>query len=267
MTIVKAVPVANRLCAAVALMFLACSSGSPTGGAGGGKAGGGQGGGKGGGNGGTNSNADAGGGGQSGNGGTAANVDAGGGGQGGGNGGVDANPLTLPGCLSDLLSACPLATPCFYSANDAGDFSNVCFAAGATDPDGGARATVMSVLNPNGGNGDCGAHFTQVTVAKADGSPCYSFEIHEPVELDCTQHTWIWKDASGQIVATGGVKNGAIAGVAFNETQAAIMCAVGGDQTSCDGLIGASCCGVSPYGSLSCPDGVTVSACSPGACP
>ena len=257
MAIAKAVPVANRLCAAAALMLLACSSSSPTGGAGGGKGGGGQSGGNGG------TKVDAGGGGQSGgnggNGGT--KVDAGGGGQSGGNGGTKADggggqsgngganvdPLPLPGCLSDLLSTCSLAMPCAYSTNDAGGFSDFCFAAGATDSGGGAHATETLVPNPNGGNGDC-TPYTLVAVAKADGSPCYSFEVHEPVEVDCTYHTWIWKDASGQTVATGRLQIGAEGGVAFNATHAEIKCAVGGEQTSCTVLTGGAAAAFRPTG-------------------
>ena len=233
--------VAKRLCAAAALMCLACSTGSPKGSAGGN-----------------------GGGGQSGDGG-GTNADAGGG-QSGGDGGISASPLTLPGCLSDLLSACPLATPCVHSTSDAGELTNYCFAAPATDASAGAHATVTSMLNV-GGNGDCGAHFTLATVAKADGSPCYSFELHEPVENDCTAHTWIWKDASGQIVATGIVQRGVYVGQPAYTNIAGITCAAGGAQTSCKDPTSGVCCGVSVLGSVECPDGVNVPACTAGVCP
>ena len=244
MTIDKAALLANRLCVAAALMVFGCSGGSPTGSASGGNGGLGQGGG---------------------NGGT--KTDAGVAGQSGGDGGLQGSPLTLPGCLSDLLSACPLATPCVYSTDDAGDISNYCFAAAATDAGGGARATVISVLNLNGGNGDCGAHFTLATVVKADGSPCYTFENHEPVESDCTQHTWIWKDASGQTVATGTWQRGVYVGQPAYANIVGITCAVGGAQTSCKDPPPGSCCEVSSFGSAACPDGVNVTACAAGACP
>ena len=107
-------------------------------------------------------------------------MDAGSGGQSGGDGGITPTPLALPDCLSALLSSCGLATPCVYARNDAGGISNYCFAAGATDAGGGARATITSVPSATNGTGECGnVPFTLATVTKADGSPCYSFETHD----------------------------------------------------------------------------------------
>jgi hypothetical protein len=183
----------------------------------------------------------------------------------GGGGGIDASPLTLPGCLSDLLSACQLVTPCVSSTNAAGDISDVCFAA-AVDSGVGARATFTQIPS-TAGNSDCGAHFSSVTVSKADGSPCYSFEQHEPLQYDCSRLTWTWKDPTGRVVATGSVDRTVPTSSGY-ETMGRITCAGGGASATCtEPYSGDDCCALSPYGSPACPDGVNVASCSAGTCP
>jgi hypothetical protein len=99
-----------------------------------------------------------------------------------------------------------------------------------------------------------------VSVTKNDGSLCYTFE-DQPVDHDCSERDWTWKDATGQVVATG------ILGVA-DGGYATITCAVGGAWTHCEPS-GAQplCCSVSPYGGDACPGGVSSPACTAGSCP
>jgi hypothetical protein len=150
------------------------------------------------------------------------------GGTAGADGGLIPSPLEFPGCLSDLLSACSA----------------------------GARATITSMLSTGYPNGDCG-NFTVVTVWKPDGSLCYTFEEHDPIAYDCSRALWTWKDPTGRIVATGTHDTG-------YRSKGQITCAWDDAATTCTG---ATCCGVSEYGSPACPDGVNVLRCSAGTCP
>ena len=169
-------------------------------------------------------------------------------------GGIDATPLTLPGCVLDLLSTCPVTAPCYSSSNN-GQLSKLCFAA-ATDAGAEVSASVGPAPPPTSGTADCWSQL--VTVVKADGSPCYSFEQHETSLSDCQEFTWTWKDASGQLVATGRRRH--------DEATASVTCASGGASTGCAEPYPGSCCDVSLYGSVACPDGVNVAACTPGVC-
>jgi hypothetical protein len=184
------------------------------------------------------------------------------GGTAGADGGLTPSPLAFPGCLSDLLSACPVATPCVSSRNDGGLSSdgglsltsNVCFAA-AADAGAGARATIASMLSTGYPNGDC--TFTSVTVWKPDGSLCYTFEEHDPIAYDCSRALWTWMDPTGRIVATGTRDTG-------YHSKGQITCSWDDGATTCTGN---TCCGVSDYGSPACPDGVNFLRCSAGTCP
>ena len=182
----------------------------------------------------------------------------------GGGGGITATPLVLPSCVSNLLSACPFVAPCVYSGSDAGQETEYCFAAGAdggTGAAGGVRVTVTPLTQPQF---DCATAWV-VTVTKADGSPCYSFEDHEPTQDDCTTHTWTWKDASGRVVANGSD------GIQSSPTRSKQIICAGGETATCmqvsQGGQVSSCCGVGVAGSASCPDGVNPLVCTAGACP
>lgn len=263
--------VAKGLCLTGVLVSLACSGSAVKGGAGGigGIAAvggqsqrGGNGGiiaGAGGGIGGVGGSSQAGG-----NGGAVAGAGGGAGGgggssQAGGNGGAIPT-LALPACVLDLLNACPTSAPCVQSATDAGQI-NSCYEVGAdggAGAGGGVRATFTPSHDPAM---DCGFNGGTTVVTKADGSPCYSFEVHEPQMLDCETHTWIWKDGSGQVVATGSLSFGP-----SNTSQ--ITCAVGGARTTCSEpaqSFSTSCCNVS-YTGLNCQAGLPPS-CAAGACP
>jgi hypothetical protein len=179
-----------------------------------------------------------------------------GGGQSGGAGGINVGPLRLPSCVSNLLSACPFSS-CVYSARDGGQ-ETFCFGASA-GADGGVRATLTSLSTAF----NCSTP-TLLAVTKADGSPCYSFEDDEPTSLDCSGHTWTWKDASGQVVATGSSY--------YPNHSAQITCAAGGEKTSCGqssppGTPPSTCCGIGIGGSALCPDGLNPFGCAAGSCP
>jgi hypothetical protein len=173
---------------------------------------------------------------------------------GGSSGGRYPDPLALPSCVSDLLSACPPSGSCVYGVTDAGQSSGICF-------EGGARATTTTVPMQYSCDGPV---LTIVTVTKPDGSPCYSVEHYRDQLTDCTQTKWTWKDASGQVVATAGVF---LQGTASGQ----ITCAASGEKTSCVEMqpdkLPSGCCWVSDYGGEACPDGVKTLACVPGNCP
>ena len=85
-------------------------------------------------------------------------------------------------------------------------------------------------------------------VTKADGSPCYSFESHADPDMACTGFRFTWKDASGQVVATG----------TFNPDvvpNTTVTCAGTGEVLSCnrnipDGGPPPLCVGISDFGTL-----------------
>lgn len=186
-----------------------------------------------------------------------------GGGMTDGGGDMSGGLLTLPKCVSDLLAACPPIAPCVYSLGDGGAES-VCFAVGADGAvGGGARATVTTVaVSPNGPG-------SIITVAKADGSPCYSFEYLRPTQYDDMVSTWTWKDANGHEVASGSLSlTPGPAGGEFSNVGV-VTCAAGGAETSCRVPYGSAsrCCDIY-YGAAACPDGVSPSlACTFGPCP
>jgi hypothetical protein len=180
----------------------------------------------------------------------------GGGSPSGGSGGGVAT-LTLPQCVLDLINTCPTTGSCVRSENDAG-MVDICYNA---DGGAGAGGGVRTVFTPSHDPAmDCG--FTgggTTVVTKADGSPCYSFEAHEPQTLDCQTHTWTWKDASGQVVANGSLTRGA-------NYASTITCAGGGARTTCSvpaASAATSCCDAW-FGGSGCEAGPT---CVAGACP
>ena len=87
---------------------------------------------------------------------------------------------------------------------------------------------------------------------KADGTPCYSFET---TLIGGEVLQYVWKDPSGQVVATG----------SFVPTQ--VVCESGGQTSTCNDAAGnpsAGCCPLDDLGTTaSCP-GLS---CSAGSCP
>ena len=89
-------------------------------------------------------------------------------------------------------------------------------------------------------------------VRKADGTPCYSFET---TLIGGEVLQYVWKDPSGQVVATG----------SFVPTQ--VVCESGGQMSTCNDAAGnpsTGCCPLDDLGTTaSCP-GLS---CSAGSCP
>jgi hypothetical protein len=126
----------------------------------------------------------------------------------------------------------------------------------AVRPGGGATSDIyfdsgvhVSFVGALAGDGD-----TQVvSVTKADGSPCYSFEAtwgHIVANMD-VRMTYTWKDAAGQVVATGS---------SFSVdamTSTGITCSAGA-QVSCqsrqNGSVGppTPCCTIGSLGNAAC---------------
>jgi hypothetical protein len=165
-------------------------------------------------------------------------ADAGGrsGGGPGGRGGGGA--LQLPGCVADLLASCPPEGTCNIGITDAGVLADACFASGV-------HASFTSVENAPG----CRGGATRVTrVTKPDGSPCYSFESYADPDMACTGFRFTWKDASGQVVATG----------IFNPDttpNTMVTCTRSDETLICNrpipgGASSAQCIGISDFGTL-----------------
>ena len=101
-------------------------------------------------------------------------------------------PRYPPPCLRELFASCPLTGSCRQSPPDGGS-QQVCFASGVKQERTGAA---------------CGK--SELKVARADGSLCYTLEINNSgPTMACERGTYTWKDASGQVVATGGFSCGA----------------------------------------------------------
>ena len=115
---------------------------------------------------------------------------AGHGGAGGGtagSGGSGTGDLELPDCVKALVAPGATAGTCTSERTDGGALSEICF-------DSGVRASFM-------GDYAAGAGTRVVQVKKADGAPCYSFETSSTTGGEILRY--VWKDAAGQVVATG----------------------------------------------------------------
>ncbi len=145
--------------------------------------------------------------------------------------------LELPACVKNLVAACATAGTCTSEGTDAGAVSELCFASGV-------RASF---------SGAATSRTQTVSVTKDDGSPCYSFET--TVSFG-EEYQYVWRDAAGQVVATG--RNGfGIGG------GAQIMCTDGGETKTCD-YDGDACCDVTNLGNATCVSPVS---CTSGTCP
>jgi hypothetical protein len=118
-----------------------------------------------------------------------------GGGSGGGAGGTGgATAKSPPSCLRDLVAACPLEASCQSVAGASGATERACYASGETVAV--SYAGTCTISSPD--------LYRQVfEVRKADGSPCYSFETACYCGGFCEDSTWTWRNAAGDIVATG----------------------------------------------------------------
>jgi hypothetical protein len=150
-------------------------------------------------------------------------------------GGAGRGSLQLPDCVTALLASCPPEGTCTNGFTDAGALSDTCFVSGV-------HATFTSMEAP-------GCRSTRLTrVTKTDGSPCYSFESYADPNMGCTGFQFAWKDASGQVVATGTFNPDTI-------PSTMVTCAFTGETLSCnrnipDGGSPPLCVGISDFGTL-----------------
>ena len=172
------------------------------------------------------------------------------GGTGGGNaGGTGGTPALLLPCLTNLLASCEPQGAC-TSSSDAGVTAAICFESGV-------RVTYSKVSK----TGAC-AGFSNVTVVtKADGSPCYSFESYFDSGMACEGERYTWRDAAGQLVASG-VRN------PYDNPSTRVLC-TGGVASTCHNPapLGAStpCCGITNLGTSQCM--YASQQCTAGSCP
>jgi hypothetical protein len=235
---------------ALGVVSLACSSGGGKGGTGG------TGGALTGGNGGTGSTGGALTGGNGGTGGTGGALTGGNGGQGtGGRGGAGASlQLELPGCVRDLLAPCAPEGSCVSEgtsgSNPASATVRDCFETGVRVSHGYAPDSRA-----------CGNGINYHDVKKPDGTACYRFESYYDADTACAVNRYVWKDAAGNIVASGSSANNAVQ----------ISCTTSGESSSCQWVLPSStsslCCYLSNYGGTFCSAGVPATMCTYGSCP
>lgn len=133
----------------------------------------------------------------------------------------------MPSCVLDLAAACAPAGAC--TTNVAHD--NWCFANGVT-----ASYTGNSCTSSTG---------STLRVNGADGALCFTFESKANAGMACESGTFLWRNADGQIVATGG-------GGGLGLT---VTCAASGEKASCSG----AGCGASTFDVSACVEGTCVS--------
>jgi hypothetical protein len=162
--------------------------------------------------------------------------------------------LQLPDCVSALIASCAPQGACVYSDTSATiSMPDVCFASG-----------VQAALRQTDGPGACGGFVKVVQVAKADGTPCYSFESYVDSGMQCEGERFTWKDASGVVVATG-LTNG------YLTPRTKITCAATSEVRSCGretsgGGASDGCCSIDDFGAASCAPPVGAGTCTAGAC-
>jgi hypothetical protein len=170
-------------------------------------------------------------------------------GTGGTGGGGPSTTLDLPGCLRDLLAPC---TPEAACVTEPGGQS--CFASGV-------RASLGSTRTP----GDCPNGTNTADVNKPDGTLCYRFESSiDPNDASCSVFSYKWKDAAGNLVASG----------AWSSTKPdrilSISCTASGEQAACQPTQmptpAGNCCSLSVFGDSFCTGGVVTPPCVPGGC-
>jgi len=157
----------------------------------------------------------------------------------GGAAGEGYNDLTLPDCVTALVSSCATEGVCTAVRPEGGTTSDIYF-------DSGVHVVFTGALARDGD--------TQVvSVTNADGSPCYSFEAtwgHIVANMDARM-TYTWKDSTGQVVATGSSFS------VDSMTSTGITCA-SGPQVSCqsrqNGSVGppTPCCTLGSLGNAAC---------------
>jgi hypothetical protein len=161
----------------------------------------------------------------------------------GGSGAGGRTDLVLPDCVQALVASCQPAGACVSELVDGGAWSELCFSSGV-------RATTEGDFVGSGGS-------KVISVSRADGTPCYSFQT---TLIGGELYQYVWKDAAGQVVATGSEGP-------FATPTAQLTCAVGGQTTTCNGSFvnpTGACCSVSLLGNTTCGG---MPACTTGSCP
>jgi len=135
---------------------------------------------------------------------------------------------------------------------DGGPLTAACF-------DSGVRATFAPVDDPT----TCGEHVV-AQVTRADGSPCYSYEKYGVTVTRCEGTAYIWRDAAGQVVATGTSNP-------YSNPTHQITCANGGQKKVCHNPIistnTGACCAISELGVAGCGLPLGHTRCRTGTCP
>ena len=163
--------------------------------------------------------------------------------------------LELPACLQQLIGQCAPEGACIMTTAPAG-FGTTCFDSGVS-----ASANVTSDSRA------CGGNVQTMTVAKSDGTPCYTFESYlDASNAACSVTLYTWKDAAGNVVATGMASPSP-------SWDLTVTCAMTAATARCtlpmpDHYPPDGCCNLTAYGSAVCRAGAPVGvACTNGVCP
>ena len=172
----------------------------------------------------------------------------------GGQGGTGSASLELPNCLRDLMAPCAPVGMCV--SDSAG--GQICYASGA-------RASTSPLNEPLA----CDHIGTSAQVNKADGTLCYTFESYaELTPGRCIAHRYTWKDAAGNVVATG-MDDTDVDGT--SELVMNISCTATSEVSACQQPTlpprPDRCCGLSLFGGAVCAGGVLEPSCEAGTCP
>lgn len=171
----------------------------------------------------------------------------------GGPGGMGGSPvpreLELPGCLQDLLAPCAPQGVCVDES--LGPESGVdCFGNGT-------RASWGYMMEPRA----CGVGTRYVHVNKPDGTFCYRYEAYPDASMGCEVVQHVWKDAAGNVVASG---------TSSTDFSVNITCTATGEQAACSvpfrSAMEPPCCNVSFLGAASCNSGLLDGSCTSGSC-
>jgi hypothetical protein len=150
---------------------------------------------------------------------------------GGGAGGADA--AEPPSCLRALFAACPIEGTCTYADVDGGATTRYCYGSGTR-----AEYTTQGSCNSP-------SPLTRVgRVTKPNGSLCYTVETRVGQNAACEGLTFVFKDAAGEVVASGFT----------GSLTTTVSCATGGETAAC-------------AFNATCAVDVSTEVCEPGDCP
>lgn len=129
--------------------------------------------------------------------------------------GGDEATFQLPSCVRDLIQACGTDTACRAEIDEDAGVERDCYESGAR-----IEQSTVSACGSESGR-------SELVARKADGSPCFAFEISGLFQAQFCEHTDLaWRDGQGTTVATGWAGGGM-------SYTISITCSSSGETASC----------------------------------